>query len=55
MKNESVRFELHKETVAVLKTAEPKVGPEGGTLTLCSMSDLTMCCGSDTSGHTCCR
>ncbi len=53
--NEPIQFELHKETVAVLRTAEAKKGPDGGTLTLCSMSELTMCCGSDTSRTTCCR
>ena len=53
--NEPIRLDLHKETVAVLRTAEPKVGPEGGWLTLCSLSDLTLCCGSNDSPPTCCR
>jgi hypothetical protein len=50
-----IRFSLHKETVAVLRTAQPKMGPEGGWLTLCSLSDLTLCCGSNDSPPTCCR
>jgi len=53
--DEPVRLELHKETVAVLRTAEPKKNPEGGWLTLCSLSDLTLCCGSNDSPPTCCR
>lgn len=53
--NEPIQFELHKETVAVLRTAEPKKGPDGGWLTLCTLSDLTLCCGSDSSGIGCCR
>lgn len=54
MYEEPIRLDLHKETVAVLKTAQPKQGPEGGWLTLCSLSDLTLCCGSNDSPPTCC-
>ena len=54
MYEEPLRLVLHKETVAVLRTAEPKIGPEGGWLTLCSLSDLTGCCGSNDSPPTGC-
>ncbi len=53
MQKEPIRFELHKETVAVLQTAEPS-GVLAGC-TCCSLSELTNCCGgSNDSPPTCC-
>ena len=49
----TIRLELHKETVAVLHTAEAS-GPLAGC-TCCSMSALTYCCTSDGSPPTCCK